>query len=34
MYNITFQQIETFLAVAERLNLSETANASITPSRR
>lgn len=27
MYNITFQQIETFLAVAERLNLSETANA-------
>jgi DNA-binding transcriptional LysR family regulator len=27
LINITFQQIETFLAVAERLNLTETANA-------
>ncbi len=27
MYNITFQQLETFFAVAERLNISETANA-------
>lgn len=26
MYNITFQQLETFFAVAERLNISETAN--------
>ncbi len=27
MYNITFQQLETFFAVAQRLNISETANA-------
>ena len=27
MYNITFQQLETFFAVAERLNISDTANA-------
>ncbi len=27
MYNITFQQLENFFAVAERLNISETANA-------
>lgn len=27
MYNITFQQLATFFSVAERLNISETANA-------